>query len=73
MASDLQRLRTAGFTDEQARAIIDAIEHASHDLVTRDYLHEEFQRFKRSILLWVLAMQAPVYAALIYMLLRMGS
>ena len=73
MVSDLERLRAAGFTDEQARAILETVEHATHELVTRDYLHEEFQRFKRSILLWMLAMQAPIYAALIYILIRIGS
>ena len=43
------------------------------ELVTKDFLHEEFQRFKRSMLWWMLAMQAPTYAALIYLLIKVGA
>ncbi len=35
-------------------------------------LHDELQRFKRSILLSTLVMQAPVYAGLIVIFLRLG-
>jgi hypothetical protein len=75
--SNVQRLTDAGFTDRQARAILDAIEQSTGQLVTRDYLdlrlREEFQRYKRSMLLWMLAMQAPTYAALIYVILKIGG
>jgi hypothetical protein len=76
MRSDLARLLDAGFTEQQAGAILEVIERARDQHVTRDYLdlrlRDEFQRFKRSILLWILAMQAPTYAALIYLLLKVG-
>ena len=42
----------------------------------RTYVHEELTRelarSKRSILLWILAMQAPIYAALIYLTMKAG-
>ena len=76
MRSSLARLLDAGFTEPQAAAILEVIEGATQQFVTRDYLdlrlREEFQRFKRSILFWVLAMLAPVYAALIYLLIKVG-
>ena len=60
----MQRWIDVGFTSAQAELL--------NDLVTKDYLHEEFVRHKRSMLLWQLVMQAPVYAALIYIAMKLG-
>jgi hypothetical protein len=60
----MQRWIDVGFTSAQAELL--------SELVTREYLHEELSRFKRSILLWVLAMQAPTYAILIYVSMKLG-
>jgi hypothetical protein len=44
--------------------------------VTRDYLdqrlRDEFGLHKRGMLMWMVGMQAPVYAALIYILMKLG-
>jgi len=57
-----------GFTSAQAELL--------SELVTRDYLdqrlREEFARHRRSMLLWVVAMMAPNYAALIYIMMKLG-
>jgi len=60
----MQRWIDVGFTTAQAELL--------SELVTKDYLHEELRRFKRSMLLWMVAMQAPTYAALIYLLMKVG-
>jgi hypothetical protein len=87
----LRRLLGADFTEQQATAILEAIEGMSDQNVARDYLdsrlreesnltrdyvelrlREEFLRHKRSMLLWLLVMHAPTYAALIYLSIRIG-
>ena len=64
----MQRWMEVGFTEAQAALL--------SELVTKDYLreylHAEFRRFKRDMLRWMLVMQAPVYAALIIIFLRLG-
>jgi hypothetical protein len=64
----MQRWAGVGFTSVQAELLA--------ELVTRDYLdmrlREEFQRFKRSMVLWIVVMLAPVYATLIYVVMRLG-
>jgi hypothetical protein len=55
---------------------VDAIEHSTRGLLTQDHydlqLRLELTRFKREILLWVIGVQAPVYGALIYLMVRLG-
>jgi hypothetical protein len=81
-SADLERLRAAGFT-EQHSAIADVIQHATRDLVTRDYLDmrlgelrgyvdAQFQLQKWSILRWTLVMQVVVGASL-YVALRYSA
>ena len=64
----MQRWIDVGFTPAQAELL--------SELVTRDYLDErlrsEFGLHKRSLLMWMLVMQAPTYAALIYILMKLG-
>lgn len=64
----MQRWIDVGFTPSQAELL--------SQLVTRDYfdqrLREEFMLHKRSMLLWIVAMQAPTYAALIYIAMKLG-
>jgi hypothetical protein len=36
------------------------------------WIDVEFARLKRSMLLWMLAMQAPIYAVLIYVVMKRG-
>jgi hypothetical protein len=73
---NLQRLLQGGFSDTQAAAILDVVRSAAATLVTREYfdqrLRQELQRQKRSVLLWTLVMQAPVYAALIYLTMKVS-
>ena len=60
----MQRWMEVGFMEPQAALL--------SELVTRDYLHEEFRRFKRDMLRWLLVMQAPLYAGLIVIFLKIG-
>jgi hypothetical protein len=60
----MQRWTEVGFTEAQSERL--------DDLVTKDYLREEFLRFKREIVVWVVGVKAPVYAALIYLVLKLG-
>jgi hypothetical protein len=60
----MQRWIDVGFTPAQAELL--------SELVTRDYLREEFRRFKREILFWMVGMFMPVYATLIYLLFKVG-
>jgi hypothetical protein len=86
-AADLERLRAAGFTEQQISAIADTIKHIVSNLVTRDYLdlrlreerdyldlrlREDLQLQKWSLLRWTLVMQI-VTAAGLYIALRYGS
>ncbi len=71
---NLRHLVDSGFTAAQARAILDVLIESG--VVTRDYLdlrlRTELGKCKRDMLLWMLVMQAPVYAALIWLLARAG-
>ena len=75
-STDLERLRAAGFTEQQVSAIADVIQHATRDLVTREYLdlrlRTELELQKWSILRWTLVMQVVVAASL-YVALRYGA
>ena len=74
-ATDLERLRAAGFTEQQVSAIADVIQRATRDLVTRDYfdrrLSQELQAQKWSLLRWTLVLQVLVAGGL-YLALRYG-
>src|SRR5215472_2768423 len=75
-STDLERLRAAGFTEQQVSAIADVIQHATRDLVTREYLdlrlRTELELQKWSILRWTLVMQVVVAASL-YVALRYSA
>jgi hypothetical protein len=64
----MQRWVDVGFTPAQAELL--------SELVTRKYLDErlrlEFGLHKRSMLMWMLVMQAPMYAALIAILMKLS-
>jgi hypothetical protein len=60
----MQRWIDVGFTPAQAELL--------DDLVTKDFLREQFALHKRSMLMWMLVMQAPTYAALAYLLMKLG-
>jgi hypothetical protein len=60
----MQRWIDVGFTPAQAELLA--------ELVTKEYLHEELRRLKRGMLLWMLVMQAPTYAGLIYLMMKVG-
>ena len=60
----MQRWIDVGFTPAQAEL--------PNDLVTKDFLHDQFVRHKRDMLMWMLVMQAPTYAALIVILMKLG-
>ena len=82
-ATDLERLRAAGFTEPQISAPADTIHHATRDLVTRDHLDlrlvelrehidSGFGRQKTDLLRWMFAFQ--VVAALgLYLAIRYGG
>jgi hypothetical protein len=82
-ATDLERLRAAGFTEPQISALADTIQHATRDLVTRDHLDMRlvelrehidsgFGRQKTDLLRWMFAFQ--VVAALgLYLAIRYGG
>ena len=44
----------------------------TRDLVTAAYLEAAFHRVACSLRLWMLVMQAPVYAGLVVIFLRLG-
>jgi hypothetical protein len=71
---NLRHLVDSGFTAAQARAMLDVLIESG--VVTRDYLdlrlRTELGKCKRDMLLWMLVMRAPVYAALIWLLARAG-
>jgi len=75
-STDLERLRAAGFTEQQVSAIADVIQHATRDLVTREYLdlrlRTELELQKWSILRWTLVLQV-VGAASLYVALRYSA
>jgi len=77
----MQHWVDVGFTSAQAELLSQLVTKEYLDqrlggFVTMEYLdqrlREEFARHKRSMLLWNLAMQAPVYATLIYLAMRLG-
>jgi hypothetical protein len=82
-ATDIERLHAAGFTDQQVSAIVDTLQHATAQLVTRDYLDLrlaetrdyidlQLQRQKISLLRWMVVFQA-VFAAAIFLAVRFGG
>jgi hypothetical protein len=61
----MPRWLDVGFSEAQAELL--------DQLVTRDDLRQELQHFTREMLLWVVGMLSPLYASMIYVMIKLGA